>query len=678
MRPLFLFPPFLLVLSACGGAGGSMNPPPDGGAQISAQNVTSIENAADTTSVLNQLMHQITIGSTIDPVNHDQNPYGLDIAQVTEGKLTAGDLVVGNFNNAANVQGTGTTIVALHPTPGSTPRRIAQSALLTGSTELAVDPNDNSFNAVFVENRVIVFKPSGGFTATLNGPWLKPFGITYAKNGGTGGTRVFYESDAGSGRVVRINRVPAGNAFTFNTIASGFPINHGAPGTELGPGGLQYDSARDRLYIVDGTNNTVYYFSQAATIPQGGIIVNSDGKTFSGPYASRAHVLFSGAPINGAISSALLFNGNLVIGNTTEPSGTNNIVEFSPVGAVLAVKNVDNGAAGAIFGMVATGTTVATTKLYFNDDNSATVQKLAASAPCAVPPTPTPGPVPAGAKLYVLSTCSSSGISAQEMTVYDENGSQIPTQGTFPNLDGFPGAITVDPFRQQIYVANTVGGVAVFGENGVQNTSFGHFGFEEYPQGIAFDTSNREFYITDSLQNEISQYDEDGNYLGGVASSNGLYNPGNIASDPLNRDLYIISLHNPPAFMSRMDENGNVVKGNGLGGFPGLVDPLAVGFDSVNRHLYVTDLLSKVGPASWTVKAFDENGDPIPTSGTFPNLGSAPTSIAFDPATRHLFFASTNAAGNGQIQVYDDNGNPISTTGGFPHMLGATSVVVVP
>jgi hypothetical protein len=87
-------------------------------------------------------------------------------------------------------------------------------------------------------------------------------------------------------------------------------------------------------------------------------------------------VLFSGAPLSSPISSALLFNGNLVIGNTGEPNGTNNIVEISPLGHLLAVKNVDTGAAGSLFGMVASGTTAANTKVYFNDDNAAAVEDV--------------------------------------------------------------------------------------------------------------------------------------------------------------------------------------------------------------------------------------------------------------------------------------------------------------
>jgi hypothetical protein len=43
---------------------------------------------------------------------------------------------------------------------------------------------------------------------------------------------------------------------------------------------------------------------------------------------------------------------------------------------VLDVLNVDTGAGGALFGMVATGSNAANTKLYFNDDNDNNLQVL--------------------------------------------------------------------------------------------------------------------------------------------------------------------------------------------------------------------------------------------------------------------------------------------------------------
>ena len=83
-----------------------------------------------------------------------------------------------------------------------------------------------------------------------------------------------------------------------------------------------------------------------------------------------------GPPLNGPISSALFAHGHLALGNTLDPAGKNLMVEITPHGKVLDVKNVDTGTPGAIFGMVATGEGNHT-KLYFNDDNDNTVRVLA-------------------------------------------------------------------------------------------------------------------------------------------------------------------------------------------------------------------------------------------------------------------------------------------------------------
>lgn len=74
--------------------------------------------------------------------------------------------------------------------------------------------------------------------------------------------------------------------------------------------------------------------------------------------------------------SALLPNGNLVVGNTLDPDGKNIMIEISAAGKLLDVRNVDTGPAGALFGIVATGKSNADTKVYFNDDNDNDVQVL--------------------------------------------------------------------------------------------------------------------------------------------------------------------------------------------------------------------------------------------------------------------------------------------------------------
>ena len=43
------------------------------------------------------------------------NPYGVAVVPASGGRLTAGDILVSNFNDKANVQGTGTTLVEVSP-----------------------------------------------------------------------------------------------------------------------------------------------------------------------------------------------------------------------------------------------------------------------------------------------------------------------------------------------------------------------------------------------------------------------------------------------------------------------------------------------------------------------------------------------------------------------------------
>jgi len=49
------------------------------------------------------------------PGNGDVNPYGVAVVPASTGKLVAGDVLVSNFNDAANNQGTGVTIMEVSP-----------------------------------------------------------------------------------------------------------------------------------------------------------------------------------------------------------------------------------------------------------------------------------------------------------------------------------------------------------------------------------------------------------------------------------------------------------------------------------------------------------------------------------------------------------------------------------
>jgi hypothetical protein len=318
--------------------------------------------------ILSNLHTQTTIGSTLDPGPGtgagDQNPYGLAIAPVSAGKLTAGDLVVCNFNDAANVQGNGTTIVVLHPTPGATPTRVAQSPSLKGCDALTLDGSDAIYTADFVANDAPIFTPNGTpASANANPAWSGPFGAIFSPTGSTFGSASVFESNATSGTVSRMD-IQSGAVVGVETIATGFTPNTGVPGSIAGPSGLTYDPNFDQLYVVDGGANRLVAFSHASSIPANGIVVGATG--FTGPSAANARIVSANAAIKAPVSAALLVNGDVVVGNT----GDNNMLEFTPSGDLVATKNVDPGNAGAIFGIVAVGTSPANQKIYFNDDNA--------------------------------------------------------------------------------------------------------------------------------------------------------------------------------------------------------------------------------------------------------------------------------------------------------------------
>ncbi|HMK98226.1 MAG TPA: hypothetical protein VK425_11810, partial [Acidimicrobiales bacterium] len=64
---------------------------------------------------LSQFHSVSQIASTV-PANGDLNPYGVAVVPRSSGRLAAGDILVSNFNDRGNVQGTGTTIVEISPT----------------------------------------------------------------------------------------------------------------------------------------------------------------------------------------------------------------------------------------------------------------------------------------------------------------------------------------------------------------------------------------------------------------------------------------------------------------------------------------------------------------------------------------------------------------------------------
>ncbi len=378
-------------------------------------------NGPPATPILNTLMTITTLGSTIDPMNNvaidptgsSTNPYGLALAPVAAGPVSAGDLVVCNFNNGPNTvagspdpntQGQGTTVVGLHPAPaandGGNPYHIAQSASLLGCSALSVFPDDSIVATAFSAGMVPVAGPNG----TVNAPFatdtiLKPWSSAYVPSA-NGQPAALYVSDA-TGAISRIT-LGAGNVQTaFTQIASGFCVSGVvAGGTDSlhAPAGLTYDPKVDTLYIVDTSSYSVVAFANVSSIAANGVsVVGGDctagpptaTPTFTGASMSSAKVIASpttpggGALFNAPISAALLANGNLVVGNadqdlTPNDAGTNQnlMFEISPTAGIVGMKQMDSDAQGALFGIVGTLDGSGHQLIYFNDDNDNTVKVL--------------------------------------------------------------------------------------------------------------------------------------------------------------------------------------------------------------------------------------------------------------------------------------------------------------
>ena len=61
------------------------------------------------------ITHLASMVPTSGPAKGDQNPYGVAVVKRSVGKLVKGDVLVSNFNNKKNQQGTGSSIMEVSP-----------------------------------------------------------------------------------------------------------------------------------------------------------------------------------------------------------------------------------------------------------------------------------------------------------------------------------------------------------------------------------------------------------------------------------------------------------------------------------------------------------------------------------------------------------------------------------
>ena len=333
-----------------------------------------------------------TIGSTVDPIEHGNNPYGLAIAPVTAGLVTAGDLIVCNFNDGATMtQGLGTTVVGLHPSAGTAPYRIAQSSSLQGCNALAVLADGSISAAAYSANQNPLIAPAGTVSTPFSADtFARPWGEAYLAASGQNAAALYVSN--GDGTIDRITL--SGDTQTgFTQIVQGF-CGSGQPGAIYAPAGLTYDPAVDTLYVMDTSSYSVVALANVSQIAASGVTVAGQCAaatsaptpmpTFSGPSASSATVIAHGTPLLAPLSAALLADGDLIVENSdiNIPSGQmpNLAVEVSPVlpgGFVGQPVQLDtSGTPGALFGIVATVDGQGNQIIYFNDDNGNAVMMM--------------------------------------------------------------------------------------------------------------------------------------------------------------------------------------------------------------------------------------------------------------------------------------------------------------
>jgi len=307
-----------------------------------------------------------TVGTTV-PGNGDVNPYGIVVVPKSAGRLVAGDVLISNFNNSNNFQGTGSTLVELSPTgnltlfaqinashlPGKCPGGVglttALDVLPDGFVAVGSLPTTDGMPDTIGAGCILILDSRGTVVETIsgrsiNGPWDMTEAntedgatlfVTNVLNGtvGAGGGVV------NRGTVVRIRLQIDGHhrprVTSETTVASGLGERTDRSALVVGPTGLGL--GRDgTLYVADSEYNRI------AAIP--------DALTRHDTAFSGLDVTANGL-INDPLGLTIAPNGDIVSAN----GGDGNLVETTPQGTQLAFKQVDGSGtppgAGALFGL---------------------------------------------------------------------------------------------------------------------------------------------------------------------------------------------------------------------------------------------------------------------------------------------------------------------------------------
>jgi len=315
-----------------------------------------------------QQFHKITTIASTVPRNGDVNPYGVWILRDTIGRLHKGNILVSNFNNKNNKQGTGRTIVQITPSgrrttfatinprtlPGPCPGGVGLTTALTvlplGWVIVGSTPSRDGTVATSRPGCLIVLNSRGQVKETIsgqgiNGPWDSTVVITGQRaqlfvTNVLNGTRAAGGKVVNRGTVLRITlscclaSTPPVRLKT-TTIGSGFPQRSDPNAFLLGPTGVGL-GAHGILYIAETLKSRINAIPRALTRVSN---------------AGQGRVVTQGGRLNMPLGLAIAPNSNILTVN----GGDGRIVETTPRGVQIFSRFLDRSGsppgAGALFGL---------------------------------------------------------------------------------------------------------------------------------------------------------------------------------------------------------------------------------------------------------------------------------------------------------------------------------------
>lgn len=335
----------------------------------------SLTPAADesTQSSAPFLPSPVTTVSTV-PSNGDVNPYGVAFVPPSfpaGGALQPGDILVSNFNNSLNLQGTGTTIVKIRNGQqslffqGTAPLGLstALQVLKKGYVLVGNFPSTDGTCGTASDGSFLVLNSSGQEISSIvnNQMIVGPWDSTVYDQGAT--AKLFIANGL-NGTISRLDLNVSSTGVTVQstaTIASGYMFQCDPATFVDAPTGLVYEPTSNTLYVASTLDNAVYAVPYAGTTEQ-------DQGTGSIIYQDATH-------LHGALAMTLAPNEHLLVSNNdvinSDPNQPSEIVEFTTSGQFIRELSVDPNQGGSFGLSVQPGKT--TSQFAAVDDNKSNI-----------------------------------------------------------------------------------------------------------------------------------------------------------------------------------------------------------------------------------------------------------------------------------------------------------------